>query len=55
MLRFYEVDRPSFIELANIALVQVDPSTVPDKDKEMYIQMPNKEKMIHPKINPNAI
>ena len=55
MMRFYEVERPSFIELANIVLVSVDINTVPEKEKEYLIQSPNQGKGIFPKINPNAI
>jgi hypothetical protein len=34
MLRFYEVDRPSFVELSNIVLVTVDPMSLPEKERE---------------------
>jgi len=37
MLRFYEIDRPSFIELANIVLVTVDPNTIPEKEREFLL------------------
>lgn len=38
MMRFYEVERPSFIELAHIALVIVpDPSTLSEKERESLI------------------
>jgi len=41
MLRFYEVDRPSFVELANIVLVTVDTMSLSEKERESLIQSPN--------------
>lgn len=56
MLRFYETERPSFVELANIVLVTVsDVSTLPEKEREALIQSPNAGKVLQPKINPQAI
>jgi hypothetical protein len=37
MLRFFEIDRPSFVELANITLVTVDPASIPEKEREFLI------------------
>ena len=38
MLRFFETERPSFVELANIVLVTVsDVSTLPEKEREALI------------------
>jgi hypothetical protein len=38
MLRFYETERPSFVELANIALVTVpDVSALSEKEREALI------------------
>ena len=38
MLRFYETDRPSFIEIGNIALVTVtDLQSLTEKDREALI------------------
>ena len=56
MLRFYEIDRPSFVELANIALVTIpDPLSLPEKDRDSLINSPNSGKTLLPKINPNAL
>jgi len=55
MLRFYEVDRPSFIELANITLVTVDPTSISEKEREALINSPNAGKCLQPRINPNAM
>lgn len=46
MMRFYEVDRPSFIELANIVLVTVDPNSIPEKDRDALINSPNQGKCL---------
>jgi hypothetical protein len=55
MLRFFETDRPSFIELSNIVLVTIpDVSTLSEKERESLIQSPNSGKTMLPKINPNA-
>ncbi len=56
MLCFFETDRPSFVELANIVLVTVtDLTTLSEKEREALIQSPNAGKVLQPKINPNAI
>jgi hypothetical protein len=56
MMRFHEVDRPSFIELANIVLMTVnDPSTLSKEDRENLIQSPNSGRTLLPKFNPQVV
>jgi len=56
MLRFHEVDRASFVELAKIVLVTApDVNQLSEKERESLIQSPNQGKILFPKINPSAL
>ena len=47
MLRFFETERPSFVELGHIVLVTVpDVNALSEKDREALIQSPNQGKVL---------
>jgi len=54
MLRFYEVDRPSFIELIKIGIVYHDGPVDPQNTGGLIATAGN-SKYILPKINPNIV